>query len=209
MSLVCGNGERCRKMFRRLARKTAEALMPPLASRSRRNPPYGTTFDQNGPSARCAGRGFPWRSRDKYAVIVSHFEPTKRWEEAALVFSFHSGQAVEKPVVQLQLVGAGASRRGVAARWRSRTFFWTPQRAGLLLRSPSAKPRLSSSARTTVQRRMSPKSPAEKAEAAGKPFFPARFTLTIPLNLCRLQAGSSWTVAGFPAILTDRKREAQ
>lgn len=25
---------------------------------------------------------------DKYAVIVSHFEPTKRWEEAALVFSF-------------------------------------------------------------------------------------------------------------------------
>lgn len=25
---------------------------------------------------------------EKYAVIVSHFEPTKRWEEAALVFSF-------------------------------------------------------------------------------------------------------------------------
>ena len=25
---------------------------------------------------------------DKYAVIVSRFEPTKRWEEAALVFSF-------------------------------------------------------------------------------------------------------------------------
>ena len=24
---------------------------------------------------------------DKYAVIVSRFEPTKRWEEAALVFS--------------------------------------------------------------------------------------------------------------------------
>ena len=47
---------------------------------------------------------------DKYAVIVSHFEPTKRWEEAALVFSVHSGQAVEKPVVQLQLVGAGASQ---------------------------------------------------------------------------------------------------
>ena len=53
---------------------------------------------------------------DKYAVIVSHFEPTKRWEEAALVFSVHSGPAVEKPVVQLQLVGAGASRRGVTAR---------------------------------------------------------------------------------------------
>lgn len=52
---------------------------------------------------------------DKYAVIVSHFEPTKRWEEAALVFSVHSGQAVEKPVVQLQLVGAGASRCGVTA----------------------------------------------------------------------------------------------
>ena len=30
-----------------------------------------------------------WRSGiSKYAVIVSHFEPTKRWEEAALVFSF-------------------------------------------------------------------------------------------------------------------------
>lgn len=25
---------------------------------------------------------------EKYAVIVSHFEPTKRWEEAALVLSF-------------------------------------------------------------------------------------------------------------------------
>ena len=25
---------------------------------------------------------------DKYAVIASHFEPTKRWEEAVLVFSF-------------------------------------------------------------------------------------------------------------------------
>lgn len=25
---------------------------------------------------------------EKYAVIVSNFEPTKRWEEAALVFSF-------------------------------------------------------------------------------------------------------------------------
>ena len=72
-------------MFRRLARKTAEALMPPLASRSRRNPPYGTTFDQNGPPARCASLLALW---DKYAVIVSHFEPTKRWEEAALVFSF-------------------------------------------------------------------------------------------------------------------------
>ena len=52
---------------------------------------------------------------DKYAVIVSHFEPTKRWRKRRWFF-FHSGQAVEKPVVQLQLVGAGASRRGVAAR---------------------------------------------------------------------------------------------
>lgn len=25
---------------------------------------------------------------DKYAAAVSHFEPTKRWEEAALVLSF-------------------------------------------------------------------------------------------------------------------------
>ena len=46
------------------------------------------------------------------------------WEEPCISgkrgsgagFFFHSGQAVEKPVVQLQLVGAGASRRGVAAR---------------------------------------------------------------------------------------------
>lgn len=25
---------------------------------------------------------------EKYAMLTSHFEPTKRWEEAALVFSF-------------------------------------------------------------------------------------------------------------------------
>ena len=71
-------------MFRRLARKTAEALMPPLASRSRRNPPYGTTFDQLDALDEASLLAL-W---DKYAVIVSHFEPTKRWEEAALVFSF-------------------------------------------------------------------------------------------------------------------------
>ena len=108
---------------------------------------------------------------DKYAVIVSHFEPTKRWEEAALVFrSFRpSGGKTSCSIT-------AGRRRCIPARRhspsRSRTFFWTRQRAGLLLRSPSAKPRLSSSARTAVQRRMPPKSPAEKAEAAGKPFFP-------------------------------------
>lgn len=63
MSRVCGNGKRRRKMFRRLARKTAEALMPPLASRSRRNPPYGTTFDQNGPASLMRWMRLPfWRS---------------------------------------------------------------------------------------------------------------------------------------------------
>ena len=105
---------------------------------------------------------------DKYAVIVSHFEPTKRWEEAALVFSFIQAKRWKN-----QLFNYSWSipvRRHSPSR--SRTFFWTRQRAGLLLRSPSAKPRLSSSARTAVQRRMPPKSPAEKAEAAGKPFFP-------------------------------------
>ena len=108
---------------------------------------------------------------DKYAVIVSHFEPTKRWEEAALVFSFIQAKRWKNSCS----ITAGR-RRYIPARRRSpsrsRTFFWTRQRAGLLLRSPSAKPRLSSSARTAVQRRMPPKSPAEKAEAAGKPFFP-------------------------------------
>lgn len=109
---------------------------------------------------------------DKYAVIVSHFEPTKRWEEAALVFSFIQAKRWKNQLFNYSWsaqVHPGAASQPVA--W-SRTFFWTRQRAGLLLRSPSAKPRLSSSARTAVQRRMPPKSPAEKAEAAGKPFFP-------------------------------------
>ena len=105
---------------------------------------------------------------DKYAVIVSHFEPTKRWEEAALVFSFIQAKRWKNQLFNYSWC-IPARRRSPS---RSRTFFWTPQRAGLLLRSPSAKPRLSSSARTAVQRRMPPKSPAEKAEAAGKPFFP-------------------------------------
>jgi hypothetical protein len=48
---------------------------------------------------------------DKYAVIVSHFEPTKRWEEAALVFSFIQAKRWKN-----QLVGAGTSQRGVTAR---------------------------------------------------------------------------------------------
>ena len=104
---------------------------------------------------------------DKYAVIVSHFEPTKRWEEAALVFSFIQAKRWKNQLFNYRCIPA--RRRSPS---RSRTFFWTRQRAGLLLRSPSAKPRLSSSARTAVQRRMPPKSPAEKAEAAGKPFFP-------------------------------------
>ena len=106
---------------------------------------------------------------DKYAVIVSHFEPTKRWEEAALVFSFIQAKRWKNQLFNYSW-SAQVHPSAASAR-RSRTF-WTRQRAGLLLRSPSAKPRLSSSARTAVQRRMPPKSPAEKAEAAGKPFFP-------------------------------------
>ena len=108
---------------------------------------------------------------DKYAVIVSHFEPTKRWRKRRWFFrSFRpSGGKTSCSIT-------AGRRRCIPARRhspsRSRTFFWTRQRAGLFLRSPSAKPRLSSSARTAVQRRMPPKSPAEKAEAAGKPFFP-------------------------------------
>lgn len=108
---------------------------------------------------------------DKYAVIVSHFEPTKRWEEAALVFSFIQAKRWKNQLFNYSWsaqVHPGAASQPVAEP----DFFWTRQRAGLLLRSPSAKPRLSSSARTAVQRRMPPKSPAEKAEAAGKPFFP-------------------------------------
>lgn len=108
---------------------------------------------------------------DKYAVIVSHFEPTKRWEEAALVFSFIQAKRWKNQLFNYSW--SAQVHPGAASQpSRSRTFFWTRQRAGLLLRSPSAKPRLSSSARTAVQRRMPPKSPAEKAEAAGKPFFP-------------------------------------
>ena len=107
---------------------------------------------------------------DKYAVIVSRFEPTKRWEEAALVFSFIQAKRWKNQLFNYSWsaqVHPGAASQPVA----SRTFSGPPT-GRLLLRSPSAKPRLSSSARTAVQRRMPPKSPAEKAEAAGKPFFP-------------------------------------
>lgn len=138
MSRVCGNGKRRRKMFHRLARKTAEALMPPLASRSRRNPPYGTTFDQNGPASSMRWMRLPfWQLWDKYAVIVSHFEPTKRWEEAALVFSFIQASG-GKPVVQYQLVGAGTSRRGVAAVAEP-DFFLDPPTGRPAPRSPKRK----------------------------------------------------------------------
>ena len=98
---------------------------------------------------------------DKYAVIVSHFEPTKRWEEAALVFSFIQAKRVENQLFNYSR-SAQVHRRGVAARRGAGLFLDPPTGAGLLLRSPSAKPRLSSSARTAVQRRMPPKSPAER-----------------------------------------------
>ena len=103
---------------------------------------------------------------DKYAVIVSHFEPTKRWEEAALVFSFIQAKRWKNQLFNYSWsaqVHPGAASQPVAEP----DFFLDPPTG-----SPSAKPRLSSSARTAVQRRMPPKSPAEKAEAAGKPFFP-------------------------------------
>ena len=99
---------------------------------------------------------------DKYAVIVSHFEPTKRWEEAALVFSFIQAKRWKNQLFNYSWsaqVHPSAASQPVAEP----DFFLDP---------PRAKPRLSSSARTAVQRRMPPKSPAEKAEAAGKPFFP-------------------------------------
>lgn len=108
---------------------------------------------------------------DKYAVIVSHFEPTKRWEEAALVFSFIQAKRWKTSCS----ITAGR-RRYIPARRRSRRgaglFSGPANGQACSCEAPSAKPRLSSSARTAVQRRMPPKSPAEKAEAAGKPFFP-------------------------------------
>ena len=52
---------------------------------------------------------------DKYAVIVSHFEPTKRWEEAALVFSFIQAKRWKNQLFNYSW-SAQASRRGVAAR---------------------------------------------------------------------------------------------
>jgi hypothetical protein len=104
---------------------------------------------------------------DKYAVIVSHFEPTKRWEEAALVFSFIQAKRWKNQLFNYSWsaqVHPGAASQPVAEP----DFFLDPPTG----RPAPAKPRLSSSARTAVQRRMPPKSPAEKAEAAGKPFFP-------------------------------------
>lgn len=172
MSRVCGNGKRRRKMFRRLARKTAEALMPPLASRSRRNPPYGTTFDQNGPASSMRWMRLPfWRSGISTPSSFPISNPRSVGRKRRWFFrSFRpSGGKTSCSITAGRRRYIPARRRSPS---RSRTFFWTRQRAGLLLRSPSAKPRLSSSARTAVQRRMPPKSPAEKAEAAGKPFFP-------------------------------------
>jgi hypothetical protein len=106
---------------------------------------------------------------DKYAVIVSHFEPTKRWEEAALVFSFIQAKRWKNQLFNYSWsaqVHPSAASQPVAEP----DFFLDPPTGRPAPAKP--KPRLSSSARTAVQRRMPPKSPAEKAEAAGKPFFP-------------------------------------
>lgn len=76
---------------------------------------------------------------DKYAVIVSHFEPTKRWEEAALVFSFIQAKRWKNQLFNYSWsaqVHPGAASQPVGG---ARTFFWTRQRAGLLLRKPKRK----------------------------------------------------------------------
>ncbi len=142
---------------------------------------------------------------DKYAAAVSHFEPTKRWEEAALVLSFiqakrwknqlfnyswsaqvHPG-AASQPVAEPGFFpggGGGAAGPARARRagavppgrpppspWRRRGFSLPPRRKPPFAQSPGARPRSSRSARTAARSRMPPKSPAEKAEDAGKPFF--------------------------------------
>lgn len=77
---------------------------------------------------------------DKYAVIVSHFEPTKRWEEAALVFSFIQAKRWKNQLFNYSW--SAQVHPGAASQpSRSRTFFWTRQRAGLLLRSPKLQSR--------------------------------------------------------------------
>ena len=169
MSRVCGNGKRRRKMFRRLARKTAEALMPPLASRSRRNPPMEQLLIKMARQLDALDEASLLALWDKYAVIVSHFEPTKRWEEAALVFrSFRpSGGKTSCSIT-------AGRRRYIPARRRSR------RGAGLFLDPPTGRPAPAKPKRNRdypvppapQSRGIPPKSPAEKAEAAGKPFFP-------------------------------------
>ena len=108
---------------------------------------------------------------DKYAVIVSRFEPTKRWEEAALVFSFIQAKRWKNQLFNYSWsaqVHPGAASQPVAEP----DFFLDPPTGRPAPAKPKRKAAISSSARTAVQRRMPPKSPAEKAEAAGKPFFP-------------------------------------
>ena len=72
---------------------------------------------------------------DKYAAAVSHFEPTKRWEEAALVLSFI--QAKRWKTSFSITVGR---RRCIPARprspWRIRAFPCPPKEAPV-----PAKPR--------------------------------------------------------------------
>ena len=125
MSLVCGNGERCRKMFRRLARKTAEALMPPLASRSRRNPPMEQLLIKMARQLDALDEASLLALWDKYAVIVSHFEPRsvgrkRRW----FFLSFRpSGGKTSCSITAGRRRCIPARRRSPS---RSRTFFWTP-----------------------------------------------------------------------------------
>ena len=111
---------------------------------------------------------------DKYAVIVSHFEPTKRWEEAALVFrsfrpsggktscSITAGRrryipgAASQPVAEPDLFSGPANGQACSceAQAQSRDYPVPPapqSREGCLRRAL-----------------------AEKAEAAGKPIFSAR-----------------------------------
>ena len=63
---------------------------------------------------------------DKYAVIVSHFEPTKRWEEKRrrLFLSFRpSGGKTSCSITAGRRRCIPARRRSPS---RSRTFFWHP-----------------------------------------------------------------------------------
>ena len=146
---------------------------------------------------------------DKYAVIVSHFEPTKRWEEAALVFSFIQAKRWKNQLFNYSWsaqVHPGAASQPVAEP----DFFLDPPTGRPAPAKPKRKAAIIQFRPHRSPEKDASEEPGGKGRGRRKTGFSARFTVPIPPYLCRLQAGSSWTVAGFPpAILTDRKREAQ